>query len=506
MTPSLPTVRLLPLIAVSALLMMPMPAAVQAQEQAQSADSFVDSMGINPPPVFGFGINDVRDPNHEQPAGFYTAVKGKLYRLGVRHLRFTPPDQATAQDLAKLGMTSLYKADAPDAHGAYADPGTLAAIVASIKAENAPLHAIEGVEGPNEPDGFWLDSAKGQQYGFGAHGYTNAAGDAEGYRQGGISGVVLGTTNFMHDLYALLKSDPKTKALPIAGLSFGGTYDPGGGHPNPWVNSGLYADVDYGNFHPYPGGNSFSNPVPYDTIAKYFWQSNQPSVVTDEWPYAFDVYQPVYTSSTGSKRAMYVTETGWQSGTGNGEISYNVQAKYIPRLFAEFFRTDAQTRPGTGIVRTYLFSFEDDGDGDYGLLRNDLTPKPAYTALQSLITLLKERGAEFTPSTLSYSMNVSPVGDYTRTQYVHHLLLQKSTGAYYLVLWHEISDDDTSATPFREITPPALPTTVSLPSSIKSVTEYAYDANWKLVPKLLPITGGQVTLPVPDQLVVLKLS
>jgi hypothetical protein len=43
--------------------------------------------------------------------------------------------------------------------------------------------------------------------------------------------------------------------------------------------------VDWGNYHPYPGGgNSISFPYNYTTIARYYWRSSFPSVGLDEWP------------------------------------------------------------------------------------------------------------------------------------------------------------------------------------------------------------------------------
>jgi hypothetical protein len=58
-------------------------------------------------------------------------------------------------------------------------------------------------------------------------------------------------------------------------------------------------------------------------------------------------------------------------------ISTSAQAKYIPRLFAEYFRN--------GIARTFVYEFYDEGtnpadqEQNFGLINNDLTPKPAYT-------------------------------------------------------------------------------------------------------------------------------
>ena len=98
------------------------------------------------------------------------------------------------------------------------------------------------------------------------------------------------------------------------------------------------------------------------------------------------------------------------------------------------------------------------------------------------------------------------MSDYDRTKYVHHLLLQTSDGAFYLLLWHEIADEDTSVIPHRPIQPPALPATLTLPPSIGSATVYAYDFAETLQPTVGRMIGGQLSLSIPDQVLVVKLS
>ena len=68
---------------------------------------------------------------------------------------------------------------------------------------------------------------------------------------------------------------------------------------------------------------------------------------------------------------------------------------------------------------------------NFGLLHNDLTPKPAYTDIQNMISDLKEAtwnsGTQtwstptFTPGSLDYTMS-------TASPTINHLLLQKSNG------------------------------------------------------------------------------
>jgi hypothetical protein len=76
-------------------------------------------------------------------------------------------------------------------------------------------------------------------------------------------------------------------------------------------------------------------------------------------------------------------------------------------------------------------------------------------------------------------MTVSAVGAYNRLQYVHDLLLQKSNGDFYLLLWHEISNAATSnGTQYSSTAvdvypdPLALPVVFKLPLSVSSATLY----------------------------------
>ena len=247
---------------------------------------------------------------------------------------------------------------------------------------------------------------------------------------------------------------------PALGKSYG--YDT----KSPLGNGTLTNYVDWGNFHPYPGSNSFSDPsYSYDTITAYYWHANFPSSKLDRWPYAFDIYSPPF-----NPKPMVATETGYSTNTH--DLSERAQGKYIPRLFLEYFRK--------GIVRTWSYEFVDefnnpgDRESNFGLLRHDLSPKPAYTALKNLIGVLKDPGSSFRLGSLNYTLTVNPPRGYD-AQYVHHLLLQKRDGSFYFVLWNEISNDDITNSPPREIVPPAMPVTLALKTPISSATVYSLD-------------------------------
>ena len=438
-------------------------------EQAVATDRFVDSLGVCTHWNYG-GTPYTANAS---------AVKSALLDLGVRHYR--DGLFSVASDLAPAGVRATVVAEASD--NANSTLATIQSIVSQIQSlnGNAPGSVVEAVEGPNEPDYFW--------------GYLNRSYNGNGFPTGAIQ--------FQQDLYRTLKGNPATAALPVFGMALATHYGYGG---NPIPNGALTDSVDYGNFHPYPGGNTFSPQFGYDTVSWYIGHGTQPSANLDEWPYSFEIYQPPY-----GQKSMVATETGYFTGSATHSLNQTVFAKYAPRLYLEYFRR--------GIARTFLYEFVDEGtdtgdkEKNFGLLYNNASPKPAYTALKSLIGLLKEPGASFVPGNLAVSYQVNPPGGYDRTQYVRHVLMQRSNGEFYLVLYHEIADSadqtttgsDISGTT-REINPPDISTTINLPASITAATRYTYDGNWNLQPTSLNVSSHQITVAVQDRVQVIKLS
>jgi hypothetical protein len=82
-----------------------------------------------------------------------------------------------------------------------------------------------------------------------------------------------------------------------------------------------------------------------------------------------------------------------------------------------------------GIERTYIYELMDDPSSpQLGLMTSTLQPKYSYTALKALTGLLADKGASFDPEELQYSLTGA-------TTNVHHLLMQKHDGSFYLALW-----------------------------------------------------------------------
>ncbi len=291
----------------------------------------------------------------------------------------------------------------------------------------------------------------------------------------------------------------------------------GGGENRRFPAGSMAGHVDYANAHSYPSGEGHDrSPFTYDgMIGSYGEGNNNPSSNLDD-NYVFTSWGPQYSDGTHPTQ-WAVTETGYSTiGPEPNTIKYGVHetvaAKYLPRLFAEYWRR--------GITRTYLYELFDEGNSSsdyeehFGLIRHDLTLKPEYTAIASLLHLLDDQSSQpFKPQVLRYGESVEPNGAFTKTEYVHDLLLQKGDGAFYLLLWHEISDECMECVhgtwvpnDNTELSPPALRTTITLPSEITSAILYTYDANWKLQPAKMRISAGKIVVDASDKISVIRLS
>lgn len=425
------------------------------------ADAFLDSIGVS--------------VHWEQKDGVYgrqaAAVAAAAVDLGVRHVRGYDP--SISPSLARSGVTAMLVAGP--------EMGMPEQIAQTVAAANVRFPVVDAVEGSNEADLFWP-----------LHHYS--------YRG---QGFPTGTVAYQHDLYSAIRSRPALNAVRVIGPSLGRSYLPGPLRGNPYNGGGLADAVDLGNFHPYPfGGNSFSLPFPYDSILRYYWHGNFPSTNLDEYPYEFLVYSPPF-----GQRPMAATETGyptWRNG-----VTEAVQAKYIPRLVAEYWRL--------GIRRTYLYELVDDTpdpdggnmEAHFGLMRNDLSRKPAFVALQSLLALVApEPGAsgsdgsgDIPPISLVAHM---PIG-LDRQRYVHSLIVRRSRDAAVLLLWHEVASADTSSSPPRMIAVPAGRVDVSARSLWQVTAWYDYDDDWRLARHEMQAATPLVSVPLRDQLVAVLL-
>ncbi len=177
----------------------------------------------------------------------------------------------------------------------------------------------------------------------------------------------------------------------------------------------LSANLDYGNLHPYPGG--------------------MPPLAN------FDDERTIMSQVSGSK-PLVITEVGYHADVNTDDphrgVSEAVNARYTPRTVLEAFRD--------GIKRTYFYQLADPftdaqaaakglgkAESSFGLLRNDLTPRPSFIALRNLLrTAGGSSAAVSSPGGLKLGFEGAP-GD------MRQLLLRSADGTYSLVLWRQVS-------------------------------------------------------------------
>lgn len=277
---------------------------------------------------------------------------------------------------------------------------------AKILAKEGALLALEGA---NEPNNFPI-TYNGQK--------------------GGGSGTWLPVAQCQRDLYARVKADPVLKNYPVFSVSEGGaefdnvglqflTIPAGSGTLMPAGTK--YAD--YANPHNYVTGHFH---VLYDNAA---WHAADP-ILRTRWDGLGSEYGITWVRKyKGYSDAQLVnlprvtTETGWGT-TGAGSLTEVQQAKVLLNVYLSQFKR--------GWRYTFIYQMRDQEGGDtrsFGLFHYDLTPKVAATYIHNLTTILADTVVK-APDKLNYWIQGEPAP-------VHNLLLQKSNGTFYLIMWDE---------------------------------------------------------------------
>jgi hypothetical protein len=372
------------------------------------------------------------------------AIDQKLVDLGVRHIR-----DHSYNDTGVARVGELYKDHGIRATLILGETTRSPADLVNLMKANPAYEAIEGL---NEPD------LNRRSY----NGFTDRV----------TPNTYPATRAFQNDLYAALDADPQTKDLPVL---------------SPAMSQASRAhflepiDFDVTALHSYPWASSNQT-------------SNAPTV-------GIDLAMNNIASFRGTK-PLWATETGYfNRSTDARRVSEAVAAKYIPRLLGEFFNR--------GIERSYLYELADQGPDananqqNFGLVRYDMTEKPAFVALENLIDLVQEPDvpANFAPGKLDYALSLNGAGDLTK---VHHTLLQKSNGAFYLMLWQEVAGWDSSTNPQSELSPAPLSVTLTLNDGIAQARTYL--TNQSLTPTGTYANPTSITLDVPDQMLVVELT
>ncbi len=402
-------------------------------EAAKPADAFVDSIGVNT----HYG-NAANGPGN---AYFNPLLDAKLAELGIRHLR-----DHTWSDDGLTRIDGLYSAYGIRTTLILGETSRSPATLVNILKQHPAYEAIEGL---NEPD-FTIRSYNGLTDSPSTNSYP-------------------ATKAFQNDLYAAVKADPQTNPLPVLSPAMGRSFR-----------------------------SQYLIPIQFDIAAmhSYAWAT---AGLTSHPPSAgVDTAISDMAALRGSK-PLWATESGYfnRSSTDTRRVPESVSAKYIPRLFGEFFNR--------GIERTYLYELADQGpsttarEENFGLVRFDMSEKPAFVAMENLIDLLEEPGAgNFTPGSLDYTLTLNGAGDLSN---VSHTLLQKSDGTFYLMLWQEVGSFDRPSQTVINNAP--LSVTLSLSEAMNAQT-YLPGASIASMGTYLNTTA--VNLSVPDEVLLVQLS
>jgi hypothetical protein len=188
-----------------------------------------------------------------------------------------------------------------------------------------------------------------------------------------------------------------------------------------------------------------------------------------------------------------ITETGYMAyptTTTPYTLPESVEASYIPRTLLLAFNQ--------GFQQTFLYELIDEvSSPGYGLLRSDLSPKPAFTAVQNLIATLSDNGASFTPESLPYTISGG-------NSNLNQLLLEKSDGSYWLVLWLEESSwDPVNCVPVA-VTPENV--SLGLTTAYHTATNYQFDTTGNVTRSTQAMNGNSSSLTVTDQISIVEIQ
>ncbi|MEO0534124.1 MAG: hypothetical protein AAF215_09685 [Cyanobacteria bacterium P01_A01_bin.123] len=309
--------------------------------KAKSADSFVDTIGINTHVHY-------RDTVYEE---FETIVQPRLTELQIRYIR----DIAVTYD--GISEDSFY----------YNRLRTLADDGIKFNLLTSPLDTSYG-----EPTNYdLLDEV---------YEWTDRAVVAfEGVNEPDVQGVntwIKDTQAGQRELYETVNAHPLIKHIPVISPSLTSS--------NAREKLGDLSEwTDYGNIHNYWAGRApESKGWGAKGYGSFDWHFDDASITSGSDP-------------------IISTETGWRNDPSPTQIHQGTPetlvARYIPRLFLSQFNA--------GIERTYLYQLIDQGGEDYGLLARDNTPKPAFKALKNLIGLFNDPNSTFTPGSLAFDLS-----------------------------------------------------------------------------------------------------
>ena len=421
---------------------------------AKPADSFVAACGINA----HWNYNNVYTSG-------YTTLRDKVVTGGFRVVRCSATDATTIskmQELAGLGVESIATIDPPTgtrANANYWSNSPHLNVVDYIK--QVGTNVIAALEMNNEEDLFYSNNR------WHPTDTTSLSNDPNSpiYWAKYLKAET-------PDTWAALRADPATASLPLIGPSL--------------TTTGAYTAV-----------GDLTGSID-DSCVHHYMSGRHPE--TGGWGgngYGSIQWAITYCDKVQSPTAGFVaTEGGNSTASAGGLTQWPIfaQGRYIPRYYLLHFMN--------GFRWICPYELVDEGtsttdpEQNFGLIYNNLTEKPAYTATKNLLNLLKDPGSSFAPGSLDYTLSGS-------TANVYQLLLEKADGTFYLCLWLGVQCYD--PTNGNTITVPNQAVTLAVPSSVGNATTYTLDDSGNMTMASAPISGGNISLSVSDRVMVVKL-
>jgi hypothetical protein len=234
---------------------------------------------------------------------------------------------------------------------------------------------------------------------------------------------------------------------------------------------GISDRLDYGNLHSYPA-------------------AKMPSTIFPD--------QPLLAKEVSGSKALFITESGYHNALKDHSdqpgLSEAAAAKYIPRLLLGNF--------SQGIPRTYLYELLDEAPDSgltnfqmhWGLVRSDGSEKPAFTAVKNLISEVDDSAEPARLQQLTYSLDAQDAQ-------MHHLLLQRSDGEFFLILWQEVQSYDYGKQQDIAVSP--HPATLILDHNARNISTYEPTAQSQPLQGYVNVRS--ISLQVPDHPLVIQI-
>ena len=376
----------------------------------------------------------------------YDLVKQRLAESGIRHVRdafyFREVELWHVYGIRDTAGSEPWGHDFP----------------MQMKSWKANPGLIDMIEGPNEPNNFWPPFNGAER------------------RKLWPEGIEL----WQNDLYKAVRAEPLLAHVPVTS-------------PTPIGDGGSelapLASFDDITFHPYAGGAMPSTSIP--------WGGQ-------------NIRRALALLGSGNDaKPLVATESGYHNCLsyhrvargGQPGISETAGGKYFPRHFAEYWNA--------GVVRTFTYELvdesvnPDDPEANFGLLRNDASPKPAFTAVSNLIALLSE--SHWDATALRWVRADAPDRAFPLAiegpANVHHSLLSQADGSIDLLLWQEVPSFDLDTR--KDLSPAPVPVTVHLTTPVaatlyRPLAGIQAQKSWD--------AANAIVVSVPDEIVILRLA